>query len=57
MFFDSKHSRRELRKKIRQTAGFDQTDGDLISAKRSVDLAFSELAKLNCKEPDLQIIN
>ncbi|WP_324022148.1 hypothetical protein GC090_22020 (plasmid) [Pantoea sp. JZ29] len=44
-------------KKIRQTAGAYQSDGNLIAAKRSVDLALSELANLYCKQPDLQIIN
>lgn len=44
-------------KKIRQTAGVYQSDGNLIAAKRHVDLALSALAKLSRKQPDLQIIN
>jgi len=44
-------------KKIRQTAGAYQSDGNLIAAKLNVDLALTELAKLNSKKPALQVIN
>lgn len=43
--------------KIRQIAGVYQSGGNLNDAKRSVDLALSELGYLNRKQPELQIIN
>lgn len=44
-------------RKIRQIAGVYQSGGNLKDAKRSVDLALSELGLLNRKQPELQIIN
>ncbi|TPV47566.1 hypothetical protein FJW01_03680 [Pantoea deleyi] len=43
--------------KIRQIAGVYQSGGNLMDAKRSVDLALSELGYLNRTQPELQIIN